>query len=153
MQCFPKDNLTDTSRGNTNDVTYENVNVVLSEKNQIVIRELVLVSNYITRMMKQYSTKDTKFVIAKTVNKKSIKEDIIYPIISTKVDGQTINALIDSGSGSSHIRSKTIDKLDVEVKEQKNPLVINGFGNSTSQKIKLYATLKLTGNQNESITT
>ena len=100
--------MTDTSRGNTNDVTYDNVNAVLSDENKIVIREFVLISNSINRMMKQYSAKDTKFVLAKTVNKKSIKEDIIYPIITTKVDGHIINALIDSGSGSSHIRSKTI---------------------------------------------
>ena len=52
---------------------------------------------------------------------KRLVDEILYPLIKTKVNGCPINVMIDSGSTSSHMVSKVIEENQIPTYRREVP--------------------------------
>ena len=80
-----------------------------------------------------------------------IDDEVIYPVICTKIHGVRLNILIDSGSASSHITEKLVKAIKATPITRQNPLQIIGFGNTKSSLITEFAQINLVGIEKEEI--
>ena len=80
-----------------------------------------------------------------------IDDEVIYPVIFTKIHGVRLNILIDSGSACSHITEKLVKAIKATPVTRQNALQIIGFGNTRSSLITEYARIQLVGIKNEQI--
>ena len=81
----------------------------------------------------------------------SREDEVIYALISTKINGFPINIMVDSGAASSHITMDAVKTISGKIQKRRNPLQVLGFGNTKAQLITSYTTTTLKGIEGEEI--